>query len=151
MPSHSAEAKDFVCGVDTGGTFTDCVIVCNDGAIVPAKASSTPDNFSLGVFESLRRAAKALNLSVDQVLSRTSRFVVGTTVATNAFLERKGAKVGIITTRGFEDTLYIMKGTGRSKGIAPRDIMRLEIAQKPLPLGAQADDLRRAGASRRRW
>lgn len=134
MLSHSAEAKDFVCGVDTGGTFTDCVIVCNDGAIVPAKASSTPDNFSLGVFESLRRAAESLNLSVNQVLSRTSRFVVGTTVATNAFLERKGAKVGIITTRGFEDTLYIMKGTGRSKGIAPRDIMRLEIAQKPLPL-----------------
>ena len=119
MLSNSTEAKEFVCGIDTGGTFTDCVILRNDGAIVSAKASSTPDNFSLGVFESLRRAAESVNLSVNQVLSRTSRFVVGTTVATNAFLERKGAKVGIITTRGFEDTIYIMKGTGRSKGIAP--------------------------------
>ena len=43
-------------------------------------------------------------------------------------------RVGIITTRGFEDTLHIMKGTGRSTGIAPRDIMRLEVAHKPPPL-----------------
>jgi N-methylhydantoinase A len=126
--------KDLVCGVDTGGTFTDCAILTADGTVVPAKASSTPDNFAVGVFDSVGRAAAALNLSVGEVLSRTSRFVVGTTVGTNAFLERKGAKVGIITTRGFEDTLFIMKGTGRSKGIAPRDIMRLEIAQKPAPL-----------------
>jgi N-methylhydantoinase A len=134
MLSGGAEVKDLVCGVDTGGTFTDCVILRDDGLVVPAKASSTPDEFALGVFESVNRAAKSLGLSVNEVLSRTSRFVVGTTVGTNAFLERKGAKVGIITTRGFEDTLYIMKGTGRSKGIAPRDIMRLEIAQKPKPL-----------------
>ena len=130
----TAVTKDLVCGVDTGGTFTDCVILRSDGAIVPAKASSTPENFSIGVFDSVTRAAKALNLSIGEVLSRTSRFVVGTTVGTNAFLERKGAKVGVIATKGFEDTLFIMKGTGRSKGIAPRDIMRLEIAQKPAPL-----------------
>jgi N-methylhydantoinase A len=134
MPSSAAMTKDLVCGVDTGGTFTDCVILRDDGTIVPAKANSTPHNFSIGVFDSVMRAANALNLSIGEVLSRTSRFVVGTTVGTNAFLERKGAKVGIITTRGFEDTLFIMKGTGRSKGIAPRDIMRLEIARKPAPL-----------------
>jgi N-methylhydantoinase A len=126
--------KDFVCGIDTGGTFTDCVILRDDGRIVPAKASSTPDNFAIGVFESVGRAAQTLDLSIEQVLARTSRLVVGTTVGTNAFLERKGAKVGIITTQGFEDTLFIMKGTGRSKGIAPRDLMRLEIARKPPPL-----------------
>ena len=134
MLSHSTVRKDLVCGVDTGGTFTDCVILQEDGTVVPAKATSTPANFALGVFDSVDRAAKALNLSISEVLSRTSRFVLGTTVGTNAFLERKGARVGIITTRGFEDTLHIMKGTGRSKGISPRDIMRLEIAHKPAPL-----------------
>jgi N-methylhydantoinase A len=134
MLSQSARTKDLVCGVDTGGTFTDCVILKEDGTIVPAKATSTPGNFAIGVFDSIDRAAKVLNLSLGEVLSRTSRFVVGTTVGTNAFLERKGARVGIVTTRGFEDTLYIMKGTGRSKGIAPRDIMRLEIAHKPAPI-----------------
>jgi N-methylhydantoinase A len=134
MPSQSTAMKDLVCGVDTGGTFTDCVILKEDGTVVPAKATSTPGNFAVGVFDSVDRAAKALNLSIGEVLSRTSRFVVGTTVGTNAFLERKGSQVGIITTRGFEDTLHIMKGTGRSKGIAPRDLMRLEIAHKPAPL-----------------
>jgi N-methylhydantoinase A len=134
MGSPVLVTKDLVCGVDTGGTFTDCAILTADGTVVPAKATSTPDDFAVGVFDSVGRAAASLNLTVGEVLSRTSRFVVGTTVGTNAFLERKGAKVGIITTRGFEDTLYIMKGTGRSKGIAPRDIMRLEIAQKPAPL-----------------
>jgi N-methylhydantoinase A len=134
MPSQSTAIKDLICGIDTGGTFTDCVILKDDGTVTPAKASSTPDNFAIGVFNSVDRAAKALNLSTGEVLSRTSHFVVGTTVGTNAFLERKGARVGIITTRGFEDTLHIMKGTGRSTGIAPRDIMRLEVAHKPPPL-----------------
>ena len=95
MLSHSTMRKDLVCGVDTGGTFTDCVILQEDGTVVPAKATSTPANFALGVFDSVDRAAKALNLSISEVLSRTSRFVLGTTVGTNAFLERKGARVGI--------------------------------------------------------
>lgn len=134
MSEKATAKKDLVCGIDTGGTFTDCVVLQGDGSVIPAKATSTPDNFADGVFSSLSRSAEKMGLTTANVLSRTSRFVVGTTVGTNSFLERKGAKVGLITTRGFEDTLYIMRGIGRTTGVAPRDIMMLETSFKPSPL-----------------
>ena len=134
MSEKATAKKDLVCGIDTGGTFTDCVVLQGDGSVIQAKATSTPDNFADGVFSSLSRSAEKMGLTTANVLSRTSRFVVGTTVGTNSFLERKGAKVGLITTRGFEDTLYIMRGIGRTTGVAPRDIMMLETSFKPSPL-----------------
>jgi N-methylhydantoinase A len=130
-------ARDLVCGIDTGGTFTDCVIIDRDGRAVAAKAMSTPENFAEGVFESLSRAAAKIDASVGEILSRTGRFVVGTTVGTNSFLERKGAKVGLITTRGFEDTLAIMRGVGRTTGVSPRESMMLEGSFKPAPIVAK--------------
>lgn len=82
--------------IDTGGTFTDVVWV-KDGRLAASKVFSTPDDPGRAVLEGLRRAGAAAGLRVRH----------GTTVATNAMLERKGARVAFVTTAGFEDTIAI--------------------------------------------
>jgi N-methylhydantoinase A len=95
-------------GVDTGGTFTDCVVVDAAGHITTAKAASTPPDFAQGVLDALERAATALGgLTVKQLLGQTRFFGHGTTVGTNALLTRTGSKTGLLTTRGHEDTLFM--------------------------------------------
>src|SRR5262245_65523872 len=91
--------NDFICGIDTGGTFTDCVVVDAGGRIVTAKAPSTPADFSQGVLDALGLAAEKLGLSAEALLSRTSRLALGTTVGTNALLQRRGARVGLTTPK----------------------------------------------------
>jgi N-methylhydantoinase A len=97
-------------GIDVGGTFTDLVAVDESGRVVHAKASSTPDDQSLGVMQGLRVLAQAVGLGRADLLAATARIVHGTTVATNALLERKGAKVGLLTTDGHIDILEMREG-----------------------------------------
>ena len=87
--------------IDTGGTFTDCVYR-RDGRIEVLKLPSTPDEPSRAILEAVRRICKL-------VPSKTVEVRHGTTVATNALLERKGARVAFVTTSGFEDTLAIAR------------------------------------------
>ncbi len=84
-------------GVDTGGTFTDCIYM-DDTGIRTYKVLSTPDNPARAVLQGLRHLCEDLT-AVD--------IVHGSTVATNALLERKGARTALITTKGFEDVLEI--------------------------------------------
>ncbi|PIK73212.1 5-oxoprolinase, partial [Methylobacterium frigidaeris] len=81
----------FRIGIDVGGTFTDLVAIDRTGTTVFAKSPSTPDDQSLGVLTGLEELARRLGLDLREMLSRTERIVHGTTVATNALLERKGA------------------------------------------------------------
>jgi N-methylhydantoinase A len=92
----TATASPVRAGVDVGGTFTDLVAV-RDGVLVTAKVASTPHDQSLGVRDVL--ASGALGPSV--------ALAHGTTIATNALLERRGARVGLITTEGFRDIVEI--------------------------------------------
>ncbi len=92
---------DIRIGVDTGGTFTDFVIV-QGGALSTKKLPSTPRNPSLAILEGI-----AEYLDGDARL----QIIHGTTVATNALLERKGARIALITTKGFEDVLFIGRQT----------------------------------------
>ena len=86
-------------GIDIGGTFTDLIQIDSENNLVFLhKVSSTPNNQSIGV-------KRGLNLFKD--LDDTDLIVHGTTVATNAVLENKGAKTALITTKGFEDILEI--------------------------------------------
>jgi N-methylhydantoinase A len=100
----------FRIGIDVGGTFTDMVAVDGDGRVTFAKAPSTPRDPSLGVLDGLARLARALGLERGGLLARTERIVHGTTVATNALLERKGATVGLLTTEGHRDVLEMREG-----------------------------------------
>ncbi len=100
----------FRIGVDVGGTFTDVVAIAADGTETLAKAASTPADQSEGVVAGLATLAGALGLALPDLLARTERIVHGTTVATNALLERKGAKVAMLTTEGHRDVIEMREG-----------------------------------------
>ncbi|HEY3189590.1 MAG TPA: hydantoinase/oxoprolinase N-terminal domain-containing protein, partial [Solirubrobacteraceae bacterium] len=100
----------FRIGIDVGGTFTDIVAVDADGRVTFAKAPSTPPDPSLGVLDGLARLARTLGVERGALLAGTERIVHGTTVATNALLERKGARVGLLTTEGHRDVLEMREG-----------------------------------------
>jgi N-methylhydantoinase A len=97
-------------GIDVGGTFTDLVAVDDGGRVALAKAASTPSDPSLGVMEGLGLLAAELDKDLSSLLDETERIVHGTTVATNALLERKGAKVGLLTTEGHRDIIEMREG-----------------------------------------
>jgi N-methylhydantoinase A/oxoprolinase/acetone carboxylase beta subunit len=90
-------------GIDIGGTFTDVVCRSSEGAVRLAKIPTTRGNPSLAVLAALETART--DWGVD--LTRITRFTHGTTAATNAVLERRGARIGLITTLGFKDVLEI--------------------------------------------
>ena len=97
-------------GVDVGGTFTDMVLRDAAGAVRIFKAPSVPADPSEGVLGVLRLAAKELDLPLTALLRDCALFVHGSTVATNTILEKKGARVGMLTTEGFRDSLEIRRG-----------------------------------------
>src|SRR3954454_5009226 len=97
-------------GIDVGGTFTDLVAIDASGAPTLAKVPSTPQDPSLGVLGGLEQLAARLGLDRADLLSQTDRIVHGTTVATNALLERKGARLGLLTTEGHRDVIEMREG-----------------------------------------
>ncbi len=96
--------------VDVGGTFTDVVAVDPAGQVTFAKAPSTPENQAIGTMDGIGRLARVLGTDVEALLGQTERIVHGMTVATNALLERKGARVGLLTTAGHRDVLEMREG-----------------------------------------
>jgi N-methylhydantoinase A len=97
-------------GIDVGGTFTDLVAVDDFGRATLAKVLSTPADPSIGVLDGLKLLADTLGLELGLLLSETERIVHGTTVATNALLELKGARVGLLTTEGHRDVIEMREG-----------------------------------------
>src|SRR3954469_23416023 len=97
-------------GIDVGGTFTDLVAIDQQGATTLAKVPSTPNDPSIGVLDGIEQLAARLGLDRAALLARTDRIVHGTTVATNALLERKGARVALLTTEGHRDVIEMREG-----------------------------------------
>ena len=92
-------------GIDIGGTFTDLVYLSPGGRIQRAKVLSTPDDYGRGIAEGLEASIARGEIKAEEV----AQLMHGTTVATNAILEGKGAKVALITTEGFRDVLEIRR------------------------------------------
>ena len=93
-------------GVDVGGTFTDLLLINEDsGATYTAKVPSTPEDSSIGVLNGIARICETSGVNPTEI----NRVMHGTTVATNAVLTGKGAKVGLVTTAGYEDTLQVAR------------------------------------------
>ncbi len=90
-------------GIDVGGTFTDVVCSGDDGSVRIAKLPTTRDDPSQAVLAALDKARRDWGVAPTAI----TRFVHGTTAATNAVLERKGARIGLIATEGFRDVLEI--------------------------------------------
>jgi len=130
--------SEYRIAVDVGGTFTDVAAIGADGRLSYAKAPSTPENQATGVLDGLARLAERLDLSLPALLSRTGRIVHGMTVATNALIERKVAKVGLLTTAGHRDVLEMREGLKperydlrlpRPGPLVPRDL-RLGVSER---------------------
>jgi N-methylhydantoinase A len=126
-------------GVDTGGTFTDLVEIDGAGRLRFEKAFSTPQMPEQGILDALATLAAATGLDVRRLLAETERFAHGTTVSTNALIQRRGARVGLIATRGFEDTLIIGRGpVGRAGGLPQSKAMDFLHTEPPPPLVPKA-------------
>jgi N-methylhydantoinase A len=128
-----ASKAQYIIGIDTGGTFTDVVVLGDAGDVWTAKASTTPDDFSRGVMDAVAEAARAVGVDRSELLGRTTLFKHGSTVATNALITRNGCKVGLITTKGFEDTTEIMRAIGRVDGLSGDEIKHVTWITKPDP------------------
>src|SRR5215475_9681602 len=96
-------AVTYRAGVDIGGTFTDIVLLGSDGAIHTKKISSSVENYAQAIVDGLAEVFAEFRLTGDAI----EEIRHGTTVASNAILEHKGARVGLITTKGFRDVLEI--------------------------------------------
>jgi N-methylhydantoinase A len=105
-------------GIDIGGTFTDLVLMDDDGKISTAKALSTPGELEKGVFNAIAVTAEGLGIEANDLLTRIKTFGHGTTQATNALIERTGAKTGLLTTRGFGDTIGLQRLMGFTVGMS---------------------------------
>src|SRR5262245_50828424 len=89
--------------VDIGGTFTDIVLMSNDGVLHESKVSTTPADPSIAVIDGVRALLKELSIPPGAV----AEILHGTTVASNTIVQRSGAATGLITTHGFRDVLEI--------------------------------------------
>ena len=124
----------YVIGVDTGGTFTDTVVVDESGARVTGKAGTTPDDPTDGIVDSLSDAARELGSDLEAMLDETDVFFHGTTLTTNTVLERTGGDVGLITTKGHRDALHIGRTTTRTKGLSEFEMQHYASQSKPDPI-----------------
>ncbi|MEC9152784.1 MAG: hydantoinase/oxoprolinase family protein [Pseudomonadota bacterium] len=102
-------------GVDIGGTFTDLACIDDDGVLNTAKTPSTPDDPSNGVMDGVLLLAQSMGCTVAELLGATSLFLHGSTVATNLVVERKGAPLGLITTKGFRDIIELRDGSKQNR------------------------------------
>ncbi len=102
-------ARDVLIGIDVGGTFTDAVLI--DGPDhYRAKSPSTYPDIGRGVLAACELAAQSAGLELADILPRVKKFGLGTTAVTNAIATRRGLRVGLVTTRGFEETLRLARG-----------------------------------------
>ncbi|MET0503007.1 MAG: hydantoinase/oxoprolinase family protein [Candidatus Binatia bacterium] len=124
----------FIIGVDTGGTFTDCVAIGEDGSAIWDKAHTTPQDHTLGILESIGNTSARLGLSRSQLLSATVALGIGSTVGLNALLARAGAKTGLLTTRGHEDNLFIGRIHQKVAGLGEEEIKDVVHLDKATPL-----------------
>ncbi len=142
----------YTIGIDVGGTFTDIVVTGADGRVVTAKSATTPRDQSDGVLAGIALAAEKLGLTATALLGDTGRIVHGTTVATNALLERKGARVGMLTTEGHRDVIEMREGLKPERYnlrmAAPEPLvarrLRLGVAERMSADGTVARELDRA-------
>jgi N-methylhydantoinase A len=101
--------KKRVC-IDVGGTFTDCLVMDETGLLEKFKSSTTPSDPSIGLMNALKKAARHYKVDIHEFLGQIDVLVHGTTLATNILINERGAKAGMITTKGFRDSIEMRRG-----------------------------------------
>ncbi len=120
--------RKYIVATDVGGTCTDTVVIAAGEPFHIGKALSTPPNFANGVLDSISVAANSMDLSVEQLFAQSYLFVHGSTVVDNTVLTQDGAKAGLITTAGFEDTLLVTRGAYGRWGGLPEEGVKHPVA-----------------------
>ena len=127
----------YLLGIDVGGTFTDVVLLDEKGEIRTFKSLTTPKEHAVGILDALDVAAKALGKPLPLLFKEVSSVLHGCTVGTNALITGDVAKIGLITTKGFGDTMIIrrgVKGSGVSgEFVAGESLYDLQL-ERPRPL-----------------
>jgi len=116
--------------VDIGGTFTDCFVAW-DNRHVESKALTTHHNLSLGFNEALKNACDELQISERVLLSQVDSVRYATTLGTNALIERKGPRLGLLTTAGFRSSVPLARAKGYGVGLSHQQKMDVPNAQRP--------------------
>ncbi|WP_348672557.1 hydantoinase/oxoprolinase family protein [uncultured Abyssibacter sp.] len=119
--------------VDIGGTFTDCFVAWGD-QYVESKALTTHQNLSLGFNEALDNACKSLGLTDSDLLTQVDSVRYATTLGTNALIERKGPRLGLLTTAGFRSSVPLTRAKGYATGLPHKQQMDVPNAQRPDPI-----------------
>ena len=119
--------------VDIGGTFTDCFVAWGD-RFVQAKALTTHQNLALGFNEALAEAGRELKVDVGEMLANVDSVRYATTLGTNALIERKGPRIGLLTTGGFKGTVPLARACGYGVGLDQDTQMDVPNAQRPDPI-----------------
>ena len=129
-----ADRHNFRIGVDIGGTFTDIVLLADDGVLHTRKVPSTVEDYSRGIMEGITELFRQTGVTAADV----AEVLHGTTVASNAIMELTGARTGLITTRGFRDVLELRTlrmprlydiGWEKPPPLVPR-YLRLEVTER---------------------
>jgi N-methylhydantoinase A len=102
--------------IDVGGTFTDCLVLDESGALERFKAPTTPDDPTRGFFAAVAKAASHYRRDLGSFLSEVEQIIHGTTLGTNILVTGRGAKVGMITTKGFRDSIEMRRGVKNLHG-----------------------------------
>ena len=124
----------FVVGIDVGGTFTDCALVDEEGNVHTDKSFTVPGNPGEGMVQALENVTDGKGFAVDQVLADARAVAIGTTSLTNRLVTRRGAKVGLITTKGHEDATIIGRVLSKSEGLSDAEKLDLLHWAKPEPI-----------------
>jgi len=128
----------YIVGVDVGGTCTDCAVIDTNGRLVLGKALTTTQDFSDGIFDAIEVAAQEIGVEMSTLINKTLYFMYSSTIAENMIITGDYKKAGLLTTRGFEGTLFIMRGGyGRWCGLTDdemRDPIRTDRPPTLIPI-----------------
>ena len=119
--------------IDVGGTFSD-FFINKESEVIVVKTPTTRYDLAICFMRGLEEGAKQLNISLEQLLKETETIRYSTTIGTNSLIERSGPKLGLITTAGFEDTIYIGRARQWADGGSTLENKDLARIRKPDPL-----------------
>lgn len=119
--------------VDIGGTFTDCFVAWGD-KYLQSKALTTHQNLALGFNEALESAADEIGVSVRELLAGVDSVRYATTLGTNALIERKGPRLGLLTTMGFRSSVPLARARGYGAGLDHKQQLDIPNAKRPDPI-----------------
>ncbi|MFC7050018.1 hydantoinase/oxoprolinase family protein [Emcibacter nanhaiensis] len=134
MDKMVSDSGKYSVGIDVGGTFTDFFCISRDGEAHTCKTPTTHYDLSVGFMKGMGLLARQQRLKIGDFLSDVNSVRYSTTVGTNALIERTGPKLGLITTAGFEDTIYVGRARSWADGLGWQEGRDQARIQKPEPL-----------------